>query len=127
MGRGLSDLQRWILRESAAGDNVGIWYWRICLDYFKWPANRQHQPKDFPATFSAGYPIFCIQDIGAKEYRRVMATISRSCARLQALGYATVNHIRYSGSGAIVAGGLYITDAGRAWLSVNEEANLPHD
>jgi hypothetical protein len=127
MGRGLSDLQRWILRECVAGDHVGMYYWHICLHYFKWPAHTQHQPNDFPQHFSVGNPIFRSQDIGVKEYRRVMATISRSCARLQARGLIEVSPLRYKGSGAIAAGCVYITDAGKEWLSVNDVHNLPSD
>ncbi len=76
MGRGLSELQRWILREARARGR--LYYADICEGYFGW--NRKPR-----GTLSENYnrQMFSRQAIGEKEYDRVMATISRSCLRLE--------------------------------------------
>ena len=75
MGRGLSDLQRWILRETCHRGQLE--YADIRRDYFGWkPKQKDQQLRDR----------YSPQDLGADEYNRVMATISRSCRRLEARG-----------------------------------------
>jgi hypothetical protein len=79
MGRGLSDLQRWILRE--ARERGQLEYTEIRRDYFGWkPERKDKQLRDR----------YSPQEVGAEEYNRVMATISRSCRRLQARGLVTL-------------------------------------
>jgi hypothetical protein len=76
MGRGLSDLQRWILRE--ARERGHLHARDICTDYFGWKPPRYYGGS-YAKTFRP-------EDIGRDEYNRVMATISRSLSRLEARG-----------------------------------------
>ncbi len=79
MGRGLSDLQRWILRE--ARQRGQLEYSDICQGYFGWkPLRKDQQLRDR----------FSPKQIGAAEYNRVMATVSRSCRRLAERGLITL-------------------------------------
>jgi len=79
MGRGLSDLQRWILRQTCKRGQLE--YADIRRDYFGWKSKQQD--KQLRERYSP-------QDIGEDEYNRVMATISRSCRRLEARGLITL-------------------------------------
>jgi len=79
MGRGLSDLQRWILREACERGQLEYSY--IRRDYFGWESTRKDQQLRDRYSPDA---------IGEAEYNRVMATISRSCRRLQERGLITL-------------------------------------
>lgn len=76
MGRGLSDLQRWILK--AAEERDRLYYSDICEGYFGWTK--------IDGRSGPGAQKFDRAAIGAAEYNRVMATVSRSCRRLEARG-----------------------------------------
>ncbi len=80
MGRGLSDLQRWILAEARKRDR--LYYADICEKYYGWP--RKTDVAGNP--LSRGSQHFSRSEIGNREYNRVMATISRSCLRLEKRG-----------------------------------------
>ena len=77
MGRGLSDLQRWIVDE--ARKRKRLYYADICVGYYGWIARPKYGGGPNSQKFSP-------DEIGRAEYARVMATISRSCARLEARG-----------------------------------------
>ena len=79
MGRGLSDLQRWILREACRRGQLE--YADIRRDYYGWESKQKD--KQLRDRYSPS-------EIGAAEYNRVMATISRSCRRLEARGLITL-------------------------------------
>ena len=79
MGRGLSDLQRWILSEACRRGQLE--YADIRREYFGWESKRKDQ--QLRDRYSP-------EEIGAEEYNRVMATISRSCRRLEARGLITL-------------------------------------
>jgi hypothetical protein len=72
MGRGLSELQHWILDQVDACGTLR--YADICAGYYGWtpvrPIDPSHGQYFSPAT------------IGRQEYRRVLVTISRACKRL---------------------------------------------
>ena len=78
MGRGLSDLQRWILAEAQKRDR--LYYFHICEGYYGWKRRLDfygRTPDDSPGPHK-----FSPAQIGEREYARVMSTISRSCDRL---------------------------------------------
>jgi hypothetical protein len=89
MGRGLSDLQRWILRQAAAVPaeevkssplhpvapgtmRAGRLYYRdILLGYYRWePAGA--------GKLGLGQNMFCPRRIGPRRYRSTMAALSRA-------------------------------------------------
>jgi hypothetical protein len=110
MGRGLSELQGWILRVAAVGP---LQRKEICLHYFGWePTIALANPNRIP-TWWHGSKIFDPDRIGRAEYNRVMATISRACRRLEARGLITQAAGAFSNWHRVE-----ITDAGRAYLSV---------
>jgi hypothetical protein len=130
MGRGLSDLQRWILVEAAKRKR--LYYADVLEGYFRWrprnPPTRYGQHWCWPAKSDEeegqlvhpGDQHFSPRDIGAGEYRRVRATLSRSCSRLGDRGLVTC----LTGARSHWAG-VEITEQGRAWLTVNSCAELP--
>lgn len=76
MGRGLSDLQRWILHQV---DTRGtLYYAEICAGYYGWTPVR-------PLAHCSGL-YFSPATIGPQEYRRVLVTVSRACQRLARRG-----------------------------------------
>lgn len=95
MGRGLSDLQRWILAEVT---RLGyLYYADVCERYFGWtpqrPIYRYGQgPYAHDRRETAGQLVhpsskyFLPAQVGPKEYRRGMVTLSRACRRLKARG-----------------------------------------
>jgi hypothetical protein len=106
MGRGLSELQRHILVESSRRNRLH--YSHILVGFFGWKCRRGFSKDDYARQK------FSRADIGEAVYRRVMATLSRSCARLQARGLVTC----LTGATARWSG-VEITAEGREWLSVN--------
>ncbi len=97
MGRGLSDLQRWILAEARKQDR--LYYADICEKYYGW--RRKYHTWGDP--FSVGCNKFYRSEIGHREYNRVMATISRSCRRLEKRGLVRCISGMYSRWAAVVA------------------------
>jgi hypothetical protein len=73
MGRGLSDLQRWMLQE--LGKEGYLPYCMIHERYFGWRRSRHYRGS-----------------IAPDEYNRVNATISRSARRLAKRGLVIVDH-----------------------------------
>jgi hypothetical protein len=96
MGRGLSNLQRWILSE--ARRRGWLEYDEIYQGYFGWRRTGPYWPNELRQTFSP-------RDIGEGEYNRVMATVSRSVRRLEERGL-----VRLTGD---YLGQLELTGAGR--------------
>lgn len=131
MGRGLSELQRFILRR--AGQVRRVYYADVLEGYFGWvprqPIKRHGTTRNarYPATgmeqtppeqvgelASPGRPHFSRSSIGDATYRKAMASLSRACLRLGKRGLVTCltgNVSRWAG--------VEITDQGREWLSVN--------
>jgi hypothetical protein len=134
MGRGLSPLQRWILRKAAT--HGVVYYPEILVEYFGWEP-RQSLHRFGEGSFSwwtderlqkpsyhSDHPIweghqvgdmvgdgahyFDRQIIGYERYRTTLASLSRSVRRLQKRGLLDdyYMHIR-------------LTDKGRECLSVN--------
>ena len=79
MGRGISELQRWILEEARARGR--LYYSDICEGYYGW---KQHS--SYGSHGGPGCNKFSREEIGKAEYNRVMATISRACLRLERRG-----------------------------------------
>ena len=71
MGRGLSDLQRWILAEAQKRDR--LYHFQICEGYYRW------KPKPRSQFFNPSSPlhhhVFSPADIGKREYARVLASV----------------------------------------------------
>jgi hypothetical protein len=118
MGRGLSDLQRWILREGTRRERV--YYADILAGFFKFrPLDGiQHEDGKFTTrsgqVVGLGSPKFCPDEIGRSAYRTALAVISRSCARLADRGLVTCLQGRYSRWAAVT-----LTDEGVAWVRNN--------
>jgi len=123
MGRGLSDLQRYILDR--AGKQRRVYYVEILEGYFGWAPEYEigryslgryenDHRGEVGELVSPGSQHFSRKRIGEKTYRKVMATLSRSCKRLQARGLVTWLCGTYS-----YWSGVEITEEGRKWLSVN--------
>jgi hypothetical protein len=82
MGRGLSPLQRWIMREVETAGK--LYYVDIYTRYFGWQPTSRAWSKDGQH--------FSPTSIGLREYRRVVATVSRSCKRLEQRGLVYLGH-----------------------------------
>ncbi len=93
MGRGLSKLQRFILSKAAHQQRV--YYCEILADYFGWQPLKKFKrgectpTEDVGVLTNPGEYFFSRQAIGEREYTRVMATLSRSCRRLEERGLVT--------------------------------------
>jgi hypothetical protein len=130
MGRGLSDLQRWIVIEAAKRKVLS--HADILMGYFGWKAERRvnrYGDEGFPIKnrwdhkgdlVHPGARYFSRAKIGEKEYANTRGTLTRSCNRLAERGLVKLLCGYYS-----PWAGVKITDKGRLWLSVNSEANLP--
>jgi hypothetical protein len=106
MGRGLSELQRFILRE--AGKRGRAYYADVLTGFFGWKPT----PSRLPRT--PGQQRFSRSRIGERRYAKTMATLSRACWRLGQRGLVTcLQGARSHWSG------VELTDKGREWLSVN--------
>jgi hypothetical protein len=127
MGRGLSDLQRYILAE--AGTRNRLYTPEILAGFFQWPPRYRMDrlpadqvsdwlPPDYCAKLGdledPSWQYFSKRRIGRLRYARTMAVLSRSIRRLESRGLVT--HLR----GAYAQWNcVQITDTGREWLSVN--------
>lgn len=135
MGRGLSELQRYILSE--AGKRRRVYCPDILEGFFGWkpicPMDRHRggdvvrgfgglpdtvRPADDDGVLSSpGRQYFSLAKIGERTYRTVMASLSRSIRRLEERGLVTVLKGAYAGWTAVE-----ITERGRTWLTVNTPA-----
>ena len=141
MGRGLSQLQRFILSEAAKRKR--IYYCEICVEYFGWKLTKKRwgwkqegferwgptrtnskrvglgkleeestPPDEVGMLKNPGAQFFSRREIGEREYSRVMATLSRSCLRLQQRGLVRCLRGKFSHWA-----GVEITGEGRQYLS----------
>jgi hypothetical protein len=146
MGRGLSPLQRWILQKAATRGS--LYYPEILAEYFGWEprqpfhrlgeGNLSYWTNEKLQTFRSrpeqpviweghqvgdlaggGSQYFDRHVIGQAQYRRIMATLSRSVKRLEQRELVT-----YWMWGAGSAPHVRLTIKGREWLSVNTEHNV---
>jgi hypothetical protein len=101
VGRGLSPLQRHILAEAAKVER--LYYADILSGYFGWQKSR---------AWVGSLQNFSMREIGEARYRRTMAVLSRSCARLAERGLVRMAH-------SMAWTGASITWEGREWLSAN--------
>jgi hypothetical protein len=129
MGRGLSELQRFILKKAAGQKRLH--YAEVLVEFFGWQPEvaLRHHPPGSRSYFGdewegeledPGAQYFSRRTIGEATYRKVMATLSRSCRRLQDRGLVTCLQGAYARWAAVS-----ITEAGRQWLSVNTQQILP--
>jgi hypothetical protein len=109
MGRGLSDLQRFILVRAATTER--LYYADVLEGFFGWVPR--------PATGPGGHR-FSRREIGEAAYRKAMASLSRACRRLEWRGLVTRLCGQLSHWSAVE-----ITEKGKACLSVNRRAGLP--
>jgi hypothetical protein len=107
MGRGLSELQRYIVASAAMRDRL---YYRDILEgYLRGKSKRlAHQESDVGQHGA----FFSRQRIGNLEYRRAMATLSRACQRLERRGLVRCVCGSWTHKPAVE-----ITDIGRTWLT----------
>jgi hypothetical protein len=88
MGRGLSELQRYIVAKAATVERLH--YAVILADYYGWrPVKRLHSRRsDLSLAYAPGQH-FAPEQIGAAQYHRVMVTLGRACWRLHTRGLVT--------------------------------------
>jgi hypothetical protein len=112
VGRGLSDLQRWILKEAASRDCFSAAEARrlhmaeILVGYFGWRPENRGSLRDNSHHFDR-------LQIGLRTYQNVKSALCRSVRRLEERGL--VKH--WIG---LQCAAVSITSKGRAWLSVNQ-------
>jgi hypothetical protein len=116
MGRGLSPLQEWILRE--ARQRRRIYSADILAGFFGWQPSKpmdRHQTGEQAGElkYPADYYFSAIR-IGARKHQRTVATVSRSCKRLQERGLVK----RVQGTPPRWPG-VEITEEGRRALSIH--------
>lgn len=91
MARGLSDLQKWILKK--ASEQKIVYYADICIGYYGWIP--LHDFNEDGTIKSSLYHHFSRSSIGEKVYRKTMAAISKSCMRLQERGFVVCLQGKY--------------------------------
>jgi hypothetical protein len=106
MGRGLSDLQRFILAE--AGKRERVHPCEVLAGFFGWEPNQPLRAGERPKGVN-----FFRGRVGRAAYRSAMASLSRSIRRLE--GRGLVKCWDYQSGRAWF---LCITDKGRQFLSV---------
>jgi hypothetical protein len=130
MGRGLSDLQRFILKKSSSQKRLH--HCEILEGYFGWkPRNGtiprwgvgahavlDCKPEEKGEVICPGSQRYNPREIGIARYRKTRAALSRSCRRLESRGLVECVNGMYCHWA-----GVKITEKGRHWLSVNSEPN----
>src|SRR5262245_37978144 len=134
MGRGLSDLQRYILHE--AGKRRRVYYVEIMAGFFGFPTIQplrrwgdewfkerfkgedEKHPERRGELVLPGSHYFSPAGIGIRRYRPAKVSLTRHCLRLQQRGLVQClqGQAHWSGVG--------IGDQGRQWLSANSVVNL---
>jgi hypothetical protein len=119
MGRGLSDLQRFLLRR--ASEQPYLSYAEVLADYFGWeprvplPRHAGVDPLIPPDDLQGPSTRYFDPDhIGRPRYQRTIAALSRACRRLEARGFVWGVGGRYGHWH-----GVEITEAGRARLAAD--------
>jgi hypothetical protein len=121
MGRGLSKLQRWILRRGATGHT--LFQVEILAEFFGWEpkyelerfgegryeADTRH-PKGMLAM-GVCRNFFSPREIGEKRYRKTRAALSRSCSRLEQRGLVRLIRFAYH-----LGWGIEVTPKGQQWV-----------
>ena len=107
MGRGLSKLQHYIVAIAAAAPDL-LYIGEILAGFFGWEPI--HPIRD-ESRKRVGFYCFSRKSIGEKRYAKTMATVSRTCRRLEALGLVE----RQQG---LAWSGVRITPKGRECLMV---------
>jgi hypothetical protein len=122
MGRGLSELQKTILRMAAANEDdphvkYSVSYAEVLRDYYGWQPEKGHHAWNKDGTKGHGWG-FSKARIGEKEYRSARAALSRAATRLYERGLVEyVDHVLTN-----VTTGVCLTEEGREEtlrLSVN--------
>ncbi len=117
MGRGLSDLQSWILTE--AGRRKHLCHADVLYHFFRFEPEfgLSYEPSAWEEGGSLKDPTMRRFDpaaIGRSRYRVAQASLSRACARLESRGL-----VSRVGGAYTHWSGVAITQKGREWLSVN--------
>ena len=81
MPRGLSDIQKCILRIAAAHDDGRAYYAEVCHEHWGWEPAKPDADLHRPGTKK-----FDREQIGHAQYSRTMAKLSQSVRRLEARG-----------------------------------------
>jgi hypothetical protein len=118
MGRGLSDLQRFILRR--AGEQPQLAYAEVLVEYFGWRPVAGTLRRGRDGVVRGGLHWFDPNAIGRQRYRSSRAVLSQACSRLAARGLVRCLQ-GAQGSWSAVP----ITDAGRASLAADSIAKPP--
>jgi hypothetical protein len=111
MGRGLSDLECYIL--AAAAGRPRVYHAEVLAGFFGWRTLRPLQYED-GRLLSPGSPRFSAARIGKSRYNEAKNALRRACRRLEEGGLVTY----LTGPGRR-GSAVEITDKGRQWLSVN--------
>jgi hypothetical protein len=114
MGRGLSDLQRYILAE--AGQRPRVYHAEVLVGFFGWRPQR-------PLVYDGGQllspvsPRFFRARIGERQYEQATDAVQRACRLLENGGL--VRRVKGARPAWV---SLQITGKGREWLAANTRA-----
>lgn len=118
MGRGLSDLQRFIMRR--AGEQPQLAYAEVLVEYFGWPPATGTLRRGQDGLVRGGTHRFDPDAIGRRRYHSTCVTLSQACRRLAARGLVTFRQGAQRRWSAVE-----LTAAGRAWLAAAAPAPEP--
>src|SRR5262249_28372340 len=96
-----------------------VYYTEVLMGYFGWKRSTP-LPRNPDAYEGPGTQLFSRREIGEKTYGKVMATLSRACARLGDRGLVTCLYGKHSHWS-----GVQITDKGTEWLWVTSQGRDP--
>jgi hypothetical protein len=114
MGRGLSELQRYILAE--AGKHPRVYHAEVLAGFYGWRPRRPLARDAGGRLRFPGDPHFSPAQIGVARYRSTISVLSRACRSLEVRGLITCARGELSRWSAVE-----ITGKGREWLSANSQ------
>jgi hypothetical protein len=118
MGRGLSELQRYILGRAEAKPR--LYHAEVLAGYFGWVAVHPLRYDRHGMLTNPDNQHFSRKGIGAVKYRMTRTSLTRACQALERRGL-----VRCVLAGTSNWSGVEITPQGRAWLTGNRARRSP--
>jgi len=112
MGRGLSDLQKFILKAAAAKPEGTLYNYEICMGYYRWKPNRRNP--------GAAENNFLPAEIGENKYNSAFVAIRKAYLRMEKRGLVRCVYSWQRRSWA----GVDITDRGRQIVKTMPESTI---